>query len=284
MALLLYMAVSAPALADTSFSGLKNGQHLKDKPAQRIITIVPHATELLFAIGAGSQVIATDEASDYPAGAKTLPKVANYRSLNTERILALQPDLIVAWGAAQQQAVQPLVQLGIAVFLSEPATFKDLSTELKKLGELTGHSTQAAKVINDYEHALAQLSATFEQRRPVRVFYQVAEVPLMSANNSTWMGQAVRMCGGENIMAQSLAPYPQVNVEQVIAQNPEAIVGASAAELKHWQQWPMLSAVQNQHLLSIDANLLHRFGPRITQGITQLCQQLEAVRSASSID
>lgn len=250
------------------------------KPAQRIISLAPHITELLFAIGAGKQVIALDDASDYPEAAKALPKVANYRSLNTERILALSPDLIVAWGSAQSQVVQPLVQLGIKVFFSAPATFDDLSTELSQLGELTGHQAQAAAVISDYEQELTKLRLEYQDRTPLTVFYQIAEVPLMSANDSTWMSQAVTLCGGVNIMADSLAPYPQVNAEQVLAQNPDVIVAADNAELRHWQQWPALQAVANQQLLTVDANLLHRFTPRSTQGIRQLCEQLDEVRQA----
>ncbi|MGO4999235.1 cobalamin-binding protein [Oceanisphaera sp. W20_SRM_FM3] len=250
------------------------------KPAQRIISLAPHITELLFAIGAGGQVVAIDDASDYPAAAKTLPKVANYRSLNTERILALSPDLIVAWGSAQSQVVQPLVQLGMSVFFSAPATFADLSTELEQLGELTGHQAQAGVVIKEYEQELGELKLQYQDRTPLTVFYQIAEVPLMSANGSTWMSQAVTLCGGVNIMEDSLAPYPQVNAEQVLAQNPDVIVAADNAELRHWQQWPALQAVANRQLLTVDANLMHRFTTRTTQGIRQLCEQMDKVRHA----
>ncbi|WP_319782537.1 cobalamin-binding protein [Oceanisphaera sp. IT1-181] len=270
----------APLLSVAQAYAAERVTEPETKPAQRIISLAPHITELLFAIGAGEQVIALDDASDYPEAAKALPKVANYRSLNTERILALSPDLIVAWGSAQSQVVQPLVQLGIKVFFSAPATFDDLSTELNQLGELTGHQAQAAAVVSDYEQELAKLRLEYQDRTPLTVFYQIAEVPLMSANGSTWMSQAVTLCGGVNIMADSLAPYPQVNAEQVLAQNPDVIVAADNAELSHWQQWPALQAVANQQLLTVDANLLHRFTPRSTQGIHQLCEQLDEVRQA----
>lgn len=250
------------------------------QPAQRIISLAPHITELLFAIGAGEQVIAIDDASDYPEAAHALPKVASYRTLNTERILALSPDLIVAWGSAQSQVVQPLVQLGIKVFFSAPATFDDLSSELKQLGELTGHQAQAAAVAAKFEQELAALRLEYQDRTPLTVFYQIAQVPLMSANGSTWMSQAVTLCGGVNIMADSIAPYPQVNAEQVLARNPDVIVAADADELSHWQQWPGLTAVAKQQLITVDANLLHRFTPRSTQGIRDLCEQLDKVRQA----
>ncbi|MGO2089879.1 MAG: cobalamin-binding protein [Oceanisphaera sp.] len=247
--------------------------------ASRIISLAPHITEMLFAIGAEQQVVAVDDASDYPAAAKKLPKVANYRSLNMEQLLALEPDLVVAWGNAQQQMVQPLVQLGIQVFYSDPATFAKLNEELTQLGDLTGHSSQASKVASRYQQQIATLKQEYQDASPVTVFYQIARTPLMSANASTWMGQAVKLCGGVNIMAESPTPYPQVNTEQVLAQNPQVIVAKSADELAHWQQWPDLQAVANAHLLTIDANLLHRFTPRTPKGIRQLCAQLDQART-----
>lgn len=271
-------AQAAPAVEQATAAAIESTTENTAKSAMRIISLAPHTTELLFAIGAGEQVIAVDEASDYPETANALPKVANYRSLNTERILALSPDLIVAWGSAQSQVVQPLVQLGLKVFLSSPATFDDLSTELSQLAELTGHQAQAAQVISDYEQELAELRNEYQTRSSLSVFYQIAEVPLMSANGSTWMSQAVTLCGGVNIMADSLAPYPQVNAEQVLANNPDVIVAADAAELSHWQQWPALTAVANKQLITVNAKLLHRFTPRSTQGIRSLCQQLDKVR------
>ena len=278
-ALLVLGSLSGPQVFAAVAQGAANDP---SPPALRIISLAPHITELLFAIGAGEQVIAVDDASDYPAPATALPKVANYRSLNTERILALSPDLIVAWGTAQRQVVQPLVQLGIPVFFSAPATFADLSGELRQLGELTGHQPTAAIVIQQFEQQLAELRLEYQGRSPLTVFYQISDAPLMSANGSTWMSQAVELCGGINIMADSLAPYPQVNAEQVLANNPEVIIAAHAAELEHWQQWPALSAVANQQLLTIDATLLHRFTPRSTQGIRQLCEQLDKARTPSA--
>ena len=166
------------------------------------------------------------------------------------------------------------------MFFSAPATFDDLSSELKQLGELTGHQAQAAAVAAKFEQELAALRLEYQDRTPLTVFYQIAQVPLMSANGSTWMSQAVTLCGGVNIMADSIAPYPQVNAEQVLARNPDVIVAADADELSHWQQWPGLTAVAKQQLITVDANLLHRFTPRSTQGIRDLCEQLDKVRQA----
>ncbi|WP_417617337.1 cobalamin-binding protein [Oceanisphaera sp.] len=266
-------------LSPLLFSSLVLAQDTQPAPAERVISLAPHITEMLFAIGAGNQVVAVDESSDYPAAALELPRVANYRSLNMEQLLALQPDLVVAWGNAQQQMVQPLEQLGIAVFYSAPATFAELGDELQQLGRLTGHQQQATEVANDYRQQIKQLEQDYRDASPVTVFYQIASTPLMSANSRTWMGQAVSLCGGVNIMADSPAPYPLVNAEQVLAQDPQAIVAADTEELTLWYQWPAMKAVAQSHLLTIDANLLHRFTPRSPVGIRQLCRQLDTVRA-----
>jgi vitamin B12 transport system substrate-binding protein len=262
------------------FGGLFGVSQPRADEARRIISLAPHTTEMLFAIGAGKQVIATDNASDYPEAANSLPRVANYRSLNMEQILALQPDLIVAWGTAQQQMVQPLEQLGVAVFYSAPRTFAELGDELQQLGELTGHRQEASAVVADYQRQLHELEQDYRDASPVTAFYQIASIPLMSANGDTWMGQAVTLCGGVNIMADSPAPYPQLNAEQVLAQDPQVILADKNAELQHWRQWPALQAVARGHLLTIDADLLHRFTPRTPGGIRQLCRQLDKVRDA----
>lgn len=245
---------------------------------ERIVSLSPHITEMLFAIGAGEQVVATDEASDYPARVASLPKVANYRSLNLERILALQPDLVVAWRSAQSLQVAPLEQLGIRVVYSEPRRLHDLADELEYLGRLTGQEHQASQVAAHYRRELDQLARQYRDAAAVSVFYQLGESPLMSVNGDTWMGQAVRLCGGENITEHSLSPYPQIDPEFVLAQNPGVILAENRTQLRRWLDWPELKAVQKRQLFTIDADSLHRFTPRTPAGIATLCRQLELAR------
>ncbi|WP_116475699.1 cobalamin-binding protein [Zobellella maritima] len=247
--------------------------------ARRIISLTPHITEMLYAIGAGEQIVATDAASDYPAEARALPKVANFRSLHLEQILALQPDLVIAWRSAQALQVQPLENLGIPVAFSEPKTLQSLADELEYLGELTGHREQARAVAQDYRQQLTQLEAEYSHKTPVTVFYQLGYPPLMSVNDHTWMGQAVRLCGGTNILADSPIPYPQVGTEFVLMQDPQVILGETTGQLLSlWQQWPELRAVRHGQLWPVDTVRLHRFTPRTPAGIRDLCETLETAR------
>ena len=246
--------------------------------ARRIVSLAPHITEILFAIGAGDQVVGVDSASDYPESAQTLPRVANYRSLNLERILALEPDLVVAWQSAQSLQVAPLEQLGIRVEYSEPRQLDDLGNELTRFGRLTGHQEQAQRVAEHYQRTLNALRQRYQSVAPVRVFYQLNEVPLMSASRHTWMGQAVTLCGGDSITADSPTPYPQIDPEFVLAQDPEVILAESLQAMQRWRDWPALTAVRRNQLFTIDVDSLHRFTPRTPGGIAALCRQLDLAR------
>ena len=261
---LLLCLVSAPLLAATP-------------PApQRIITLTPHLTELLYDIGAGDRIVATDDASDFPAEVAALPRVANYRSINLEALLALKPDLVVAWRSAQARMLAPVERLGIPVFYSEPTDFASLATEMRSLGRLLGVSQQADEQADAYLARLNTLATRYGEPKPVSVFYQLWYPPLTSVNDSTWPGQAIGLCGARNIMAQAATPYPQVGLEQVIKANPGLILagGRDPKVLDHWQQWPMLDAVKHRRLALINADELHRFTPRALNAVEQICEAI----------
>ncbi len=249
-------------------------------PPQRIVSLTPHLTELLFDIGAGDRVVATDDASDYPAEVANLPRVANYRSINLEALLAQKPDLVVAWRSAQSRMLAPVEKLGIPVFYSEPTDFASLADEIRSLGRLLGTRQKADQQADAYLARLDALTQRYGKPKPVSVFYQLWYPPLTSVNDSTWPGRAIKLCGGRNIMADANTPYPQVGLEQVIKANPGLILASSRdpAVLAHWRQWSMLDAVKQQRLVLINPDELHRFTPRALNAVEQLC---EAIASSS---
>lgn len=247
---------------------------------QRIISLTPHLTELLFDIGAGDRIVATDDASDFPPEVKTRPQVANYRSINLEAVLAQKPDLVVAWRSAQSRMLAPVAQLGIPIFYSEPTDFASLATEMRSLGTLLGLEPQANARADAYMARLRALQSRYGQPKPVSVFYQLWTPPLTSVNKTTWPGQAITLCGGSNVTANAKTPYPQIGLEQVIKANPTLILAGSKdpAVLAHWQQWSMLDAVKHRHLTLINPDELHRFTPRALNAVEQVC---EAIMQAS---
>ncbi|MFL9627429.1 cobalamin-binding protein [Aeromonas jandaei] len=242
----------------------------------RVVSVVPHLTELLYEIGAGDKLVAIDDASDYPPEVKTKPKVANYRSINVEAVLAQKPDLILGWRSAQSRMLAPLEQLGIPVFYSEPTDFASLAAEMRALGKLLGVEKSANEAADRYLARLHSLQQRYGRPTGVKVFYQLWYPPLTSVSGNAWPAQAIELCGGVNVMSNARTPYPQVNIEQVIRANPALILAGSQDPdaLRHWLQWPNLDAVKHHRLMLVNSDELHRFTPRALNAVEDICHTL----------
>lgn len=254
------------------------------QPARRVISLAPHATELLYAAGGGKQVVGAVDYSDYPPEALKLPRVGDNRSFDLERIAALKPDLLVVWqhGNAEHQ-LQKLRQLGLPIFYSEPRQLEQVATSLERLGTLLGSEPQARQAAQQYRQQVQTLRQRYRGGRPVRLFYQVWDKPLMTLNGSHLVGDVIRLCGGDNPFARLPALAPTVSLEAVLASAPEAIVSASGDSrqrdpLQAWRHFPSLPAVQRGNLILLDADKMSRLGPRIIDGAEELCQKLQKVR------
>ncbi len=248
----------------------------------RIISLSPHVTEMLYAIGAGPSLVAVDEASDWPEPARRLPRVANFQSLNTDALLALQPDLVVLWQGAAARVETTLAPFGIRVLSLRSQHLADLPLELRLLGRETGHGVAAERLAGQIEQQLAQLRRQHAQQPRVRLFYQLWSPPLMTVAEGSWIQDAIHLCGGDNPFAGSPAPYPQVSEEAVLAANPQLLLSPEGdASLANWRRWPRLEAVRRGQLRAINADWLHRLGPRTLQGIEQLCAHIDTARQAS---
>jgi iron complex transport system substrate-binding protein len=255
------------------------------EPATRIVSLAPHITELLFAAGAGAAVVGVSEYSDYPDAATRIARIGGGSGLDLEAIVALQPDLVIAWQSGNPTGqVQRLQELGLHVFHSEPRRLQDIPHALQRLAQLAGTESAAQPVITDYTQRLHALGTRYANRPPVSVFYQVWEQPLMTINGAHMVSDVLRLCGGVNIFADQPVLAPQVSIEAVLASNPQAIViAADAADTSAltatWQHWPQLQAVRDAHLYTLQRDLLVRHTPRILDGAEQLCARLEQART-----
>jgi iron complex transport system substrate-binding protein len=271
-------APAAPAVVDDEGRALVLAQ-----PARRVVSLAPHATEMLFAIGAGGLIVGVISFSDFPDAAQSIPRVGDYSAVDIERIRQLAPDLVVAWrsGNAQKQ-IEKLRDLGIPVFVTEPDAIADVTGALEKLGVLTAREAQAKPVVGAMRGRIERLRATYAARAPVRVFYQVWDQPLMTVNGRHVVSDAMRICGAVNVFAALPARVPTVNAEAVLAADPDMIVasGESGARisLEQWRRWPVLSAVKLQNLVLLPPDLLSRMGPRFIDGTEKLCEAVDAVR------
>lgn len=254
------------------------------RPAQRIVSLAPHLTEQLFAIGAGARIVGTTEFADYPDEARRIPRVARAHSVDLERVAALAPDLIAVWGSGFPPAVvEALRRLGAPVFVSEPKSLADIAGSLERLGTLTA-STGAGAVAAAFRARLDALRARYAARRPVSVFYQIWPQPLMTLSGRHALNEAIRVCGGRNVF-EDLAPIaPQVSVEAVLAADPEIIVTAEpgrrpSAALASWKRLPSLRAVRAGRLVTLDADRINRHTPRLLDELELLCERIDEARS-----
>lgn len=252
-------------------------------PAQRVISLAPHVTELAFAAGGGARLIAVDDNSDYPAAAKALPKAGSFRAIDLERIVAAKPDLLLVWlhGPSARQ-LEPLRQLGIPLFYSQPKRFADIPSNLRRIGQLLGSSAQAEQAARRFEQDLAALRRQQQGKSKLSVFYQVWDKPLYTLNGQHIVSDAIALCGGINIFARLPVTAPVVTDEAVIAANPQVILSAAMRHnddlLKRWQRMPGIAAVQNRQLHQVNGDLLNRPTPRMIEGTRQLCTKLDLAR------
>jgi iron complex transport system substrate-binding protein len=246
--------------------------------AQRIISLAPHVTEQLFAAGAGAKLVAASEYSDYPEEAKNLPRVASSGSVNLEMVLALKPDLVVAWRLEATAAALARLESLVPVFYSEPRRLAQIPEMIQALGELAGTGATAKPLAQSLRKELARLDAAYRGRRPVSVFYQISERPLMTLGGGHFVSDAITLCGGRNIFADAAVMAPVVNVESVLAANPDAILAAHTDWHAYWRRFAGLRAVQANNLFAVSSNEMHRHGPRAIEATAYLCRQIDAAR------
>jgi iron complex transport system substrate-binding protein len=254
-----------------------------ERPAQRIVSLAPHATELLFAAGAGARVVAVLKGSDAPAAATRLPIIGDVNGLDVESILALAPDLVVTWPYTTPGQVALLRARGIAVFTTDAHAVADIAHDLEALGVLAGTENVAAPAAARLRARAAALARAAAGRAPLRVFYQVSGTPVFTISGGHLIERALADCGGVNVFAGSPIPAPQVDVEAVLAQRPDVILAATAGAarpdwLDAWTAWPQMPAVRRGNLFVVDADKLHRAGPRFVDGMDELCATLETAR------
>lgn len=254
-------------------------------PAQRIVSLAPNITEVVYAAGAGDKLVGTVDFSDYPAAAKKLPRVGSYARVGVEAIVALKPDLVLAWDSGNPTAsVAQLRKLKIPVFVVEPKTLDDVAHDLERYATLAGTEAIGKPAARDFRQRLSALEKKYAARSTVRMFYQVWDEPLMTVNGKQIISDVIRLCGGVNVFADLPAIAPTVSVEAVLAANPDVIIAGgmgerNAAWLEPWKKWPRLPATAKGNLFFIDPNLLQRHTPRLLDGAEQLCLKLDQARS-----
>lgn len=255
-----------------------------DKKQLKIIALAPHIVEMLYAIGAGDQIIATLDHADYPQAAKKIPSIGNYARVQIERVVELQPDLVFAWRTGTPaDDMKRIEQLGFNVIYSQPKQLIEIAAELLAFGKATGHEAQAKQVAQQFTEQLAQIRLKYAGKPKISVFYELWHEPLSTVAKDSWPQLHLDVCRAENQFYGALSPYPQISIEQVVNKNPQAIIqplSKHQPEKKgfNWHKWKIIKGVKNNQFIHPNADMLHRMTPRVLTELDKLCQQIDQVR------
>lgn len=239
---------------------------------------------MAYAAGMGEQLIAVSAWSDYPPEAKKLEQVASWQGINLERILALKPDLILAWREGNpQRPLEQLANFSIPIVYLDAKTLDDIPASLRQLATYSRHPEQAERAATDFQQEIVRLRHTGEGQNAasLRVFIQFGTQPLFTSSQATLQSQIVSLCGAENIFSDSPVPWPQVSREQVLRRQPQAIIiGGSPDKIASVQTfWQPQLAVP---VITVNEDWFSRSGPRLLLAAQQICSQLTALSPGSS--
>lgn len=272
-------AAPAPAGAGVTITDVA-GRTVTIAAAERLISLAPSTTEILFAIGLAPKVVATDDFSDYPAEAKSLPKIGGLNAAyNFEQIVALKPDIVFAAGITPPETIKKLEELKLPVVVvgAEKTTFESVFNDIVLVGQATSQVEPAAKVTTAMQDQLAALKAKLAAAKDKPLVYWELDATdpakPYSVGPGNFVGDMIALAGGTNAFQKADSPFPQVSAEQVVAANPDVIIlsdaayGTTVESVLKRPGWQVISAVKQQRVAPIDDNLVSRPGPRIVEGL-----------------
>lgn len=254
-----------------------------DGAYQRVVTLAPNLTELVYAIDSGDRLVGVSAWSDYPAAVADLPVVGDAFSVDHEQLAMLRPDLLLVWeSGTPRRTVDELRQLGYNVAVIRTRGLADIADALLEIGALLGRPDAAAKAASRFQQQLDDLRRTHEDSEPIRVFYQVSARPLYTINREHYVSELISVCGGTNVFSDLDALAPSVTVEAVLERDPEVMLATTDANdnsFVEWQRWPGIAANRYGNLFVLSADELARATPRLISAGSAMCVALARARS-----
>lgn len=250
----------------------------------KIIALAPHIVESLFEIGAGEQIIGTSQHADYPEAAKSILRVGNHASIQVEKVLQIQPDIIIAWQTGNPLSdLERLKKYQFEVIDSTPTTLKSVADELLMLGQLTGRQAKAQDVAKRYLTALNELENQYAHLTPVTLFYELWSRPLRTVANQAWPQQQIALCGASNPFVNAHEDYPAVSLEQALVSMPQVIIqpgqhGNDNPDHINWAKWAHIPASKNQFIFGLNADKVHRMTTRMLDEVKIMCEKIHQAR------
>jgi iron complex transport system substrate-binding protein len=249
-------------------------------PPQRIVSVAPSVTEILFALGLGDRVAGVSVYCQFPPEALKKEKIGGYINPSLEKIVALKPDLVIGIAEGDLKSfVDKLAGLKIPVYIANPQNVSEVMTSIQKIGEVTFSSPPARKIASGMKERIQEIQSRVRGRPQFRVLHILNFDPLISAGKGTFVDDLIRLAGGRNLAEKAQGRYPRFSMEEVLAQDPEVILLASmrsqdpmTEQRQWWERWKTVSAVKRNRIYVLDSDLIHRPSPRIVDGLEQVAR------------
>ncbi len=284
-----FLLILAPAVSALPSATDALGREVSlPAPARRVVSLSPAATEILFAIGAGDRVVGVTEYCDFPAEARGRPKVGGFSgaTVSVERIVALEPDLVVVSGEMHGRVVTLLDAVGLRSFALEPRTFAEVYADILTLGRLTGREEASAAVVRSMRGRIEAVAAAAAGGAKSRVFWELWHDPLMSAGGPTFITEAIAAAGGVNVFGDLRERWPRVSFEELLVRDPDWILigdgskGGQAEAARKRPAWASLRAVRAGRVAGVEADIVDRGGPRLADAVEAIARILRADEGA----
>lgn len=253
-----------------------------DAPIQRIVTLAPHLSELVFDAGAGDMLVGVSAYSDFPPAVSRIEIVSDAFTVDQERLRLLAPDIVLAWkSGTPSRVVDELRSGGYRVETIASRNLADIAAAIRRIGVLTGRDGNAEKIATEFERNLQSIRDRYGANTPIETFYQVSLKPLYTINGAHYISELIELCGAQNVFSDLNGLAPTVSVEAVVASDPEAILASSADGAEafvEWRRWPHLRANRYENYFTINADEIGRPTTRLIAAANSLCEHLETAR------
>ena len=250
-------------------------------PPKRIVSLVPSVTEILYALGAEGMLVGVTDFCDFPPEARTRPKVGGMVAPSLEAIVALKPDLVIATTeGTREDTVTQLSRLKVPVYLVAAHQVADATLLIRRLGELTGSESSAGPLVAKLEQRIEAVKKAVGPHARPRVLYVLWPEPLIVPGRGALVTELIQIAGGQSLTADDADAWPRYSLEAAVARSPEVILlanhgaGTGAVEIEKWRRLASLPAVKSGRLLSVNGDLMHRYGPRFVDGLEQLARAI----------
>ncbi|EJM22723.1 ABC-type Fe3+-hydroxamate transport system, periplasmic component [Pseudomonas sp. GM21] len=239
----------------------------------RVVSLAPSLSEIVVELGSADLLVGVLDAGERPAELEHLPSVGRYGQLDMERLLSLQPDLLLLWpGSVGPAQREQLKRLNIPTYVAEPHSLDQLAAQMEAIATQLGRPERGVSLATELRQRLASLRQRYRRDEPLRVFYQVWDRPLYTVGGGQIISDALEVCGARNVFADLTLPAPQVSVEAVLQRNPQVILASDQAQLDAWKAWPQVAAVAHGQLLLVMDKGLERPSGQMVEATAKLCR------------